>query len=152
MILWNIWSKSLSSEPGSSYIDSLRLSHPLTFLTSCLTLILLMWRIWWAPNNASRWQMGFNSAFKGLMLILCFVLHCHVEFCNVLAFYGWELVALWTAPKLEKHSLSTVINRRNWITGWKDCRDLETLKERCSPSDSALQSFHEVHKVVFLLS
>jgi hypothetical protein len=25
-----------------------------------------MWRIWWAPNNASKWQMGFNSAFKGL--------------------------------------------------------------------------------------
>ena len=31
-----------------------------------LTLILLMWRIWWAPNNASKWQVGFNSAFKGL--------------------------------------------------------------------------------------
>jgi len=31
-----------------------------------LTLILLTWRIWWAPNNDSRWQMGFNSAFKGL--------------------------------------------------------------------------------------
>jgi hypothetical protein len=33
-----------------------------------LTLILLMRRIWWAPNNASKWQMGFNSAFKGLNL------------------------------------------------------------------------------------
>jgi len=31
-----------------------------------LTLILLTWRIWWAPNNASKCQMGFNSAFKGL--------------------------------------------------------------------------------------
>ena len=31
-----------------------------------LTLILLTWRIGWVPNNASRWQMGFNSAFKGL--------------------------------------------------------------------------------------
>jgi hypothetical protein len=31
-----------------------------------LTLILLMWRIWWAPNNASKWQMEFNSEFKGL--------------------------------------------------------------------------------------
>ena len=29
-----------------------------------LTLILLMWRIGWAPKNASRWQMGFNSLFK----------------------------------------------------------------------------------------
>ena len=31
-----------------------------------LTLYLLMWGIWWAPNNASRWQMGFNWLFKGL--------------------------------------------------------------------------------------
>ena len=35
-------------------------------LASVLTPILLTWRIWWAPNNASKWQMGFNSAFKGL--------------------------------------------------------------------------------------
>jgi hypothetical protein len=34
-----------------------------------LTLILLMCRIWWAPNNASKWQMGFNLAFKGLNII-----------------------------------------------------------------------------------
>jgi len=33
-----------------------------------LALTLLPWRIWWAPNNASRWQMGFNLAFNGLML------------------------------------------------------------------------------------
>ena len=38
-----------------------------------LTLYLLTWRIWWAPNNASKWQMGFNSAFKGLIRI--FILH-----------------------------------------------------------------------------
>jgi len=31
-----------------------------------LTLILLTWRKWWTPNNASKQQMGFNSAFKGL--------------------------------------------------------------------------------------
>jgi len=31
-----------------------------------LTLILLTWRIWRTPNNVSTWQMGFNSAFKGL--------------------------------------------------------------------------------------
>ena len=30
-----------------------------------LTLILLTWRKW-TPNNASKWQMGFNSAFKVL--------------------------------------------------------------------------------------
>jgi hypothetical protein len=29
-----------------------------------LTPILLMWRIRWAPNNASKWEVGFNSAFN----------------------------------------------------------------------------------------
>ena len=38
-------------------------------VTRCLTLIVLTWRIWWAPNNASRWQMKFNSAFKELTYI-----------------------------------------------------------------------------------
>jgi len=37
-----------------------------TKLSDSLTLIELTWRIWWAPNNASKWQMGFNSAFKEL--------------------------------------------------------------------------------------
>jgi len=32
-----------------------------------LTLILLTWRMLWAPNNANRWQMGFNLVFKELM-------------------------------------------------------------------------------------
>jgi hypothetical protein len=30
-----------------------------------LNLILLTWKKWWTSNNASKWQMGFNSAFKG---------------------------------------------------------------------------------------
>jgi len=36
-----------------------------TVIWGSLTLIPLKWRIWWTPNNASRWQMGINSAFKG---------------------------------------------------------------------------------------
>jgi hypothetical protein len=31
-----------------------------------LSLTLLTWKIGWAPNNASRWEMGFNSVFKEL--------------------------------------------------------------------------------------
>jgi len=38
----------------------------MSFIQNLLTLTLLTWRIWWASNNASRWQMGFNSVFKGL--------------------------------------------------------------------------------------
>jgi hypothetical protein len=32
-----------------------------------LTPILLTWSIGWAPINEIKWQMGFNSAFKGLI-------------------------------------------------------------------------------------
>jgi hypothetical protein len=54
-----------------------------------LTLILPTWRIWWAPNNASKWQMGFNSAFKGLnsfevnnyIHLIC--LTCFENFSNI---------------------------------------------------------------------
>ena len=39
--------------------------------TLVLTLILLTWSIGWAPNNASKWQMGFNWAFKVLHSNCC---------------------------------------------------------------------------------
>ena len=39
---------------------------PAAFYCRRLTLILLTWTIWRAPTNASKWRMGFNSAFKGL--------------------------------------------------------------------------------------
>ena len=31
-----------------------------------LTLTLLTWRIWWAPYNVRKWQMGFNLALEKL--------------------------------------------------------------------------------------
>ena len=45
-----------------------------------LTLILLTWTIWRAPTNASKWRMGFNSVFKGLIVNV--VLNC--------TFYKWR--------------------------------------------------------------
>ena len=54
-----------------------------------LTLILLTWTIWRASTNASKWGMGFNSAFKGLTrrslvgTINVFFLECTV---NILVF------------------------------------------------------------------
>ena len=51
-----------TSRIGAPYIyniSSLRVND--------LTLILLTWSKWWTPNNATKWQMGFNSAFKGLI-------------------------------------------------------------------------------------
>jgi len=43
---------------------------PVEQILVCLTLILLTWGIWWAPNNASEWQMGFDPAFNGLKLLI----------------------------------------------------------------------------------
>ena len=36
------------------------------FIDQFLALILLTWATWRAATNASKWRMGFNSAFKGL--------------------------------------------------------------------------------------
>jgi len=52
-----LWGQSMSTTQKSKKFN---LTHQI------LTLILLMWRIGWAPNNARKWQVGFNSAFKGL--------------------------------------------------------------------------------------
>jgi len=49
------YSKGRNSESGSLFISF-----------KFLILTLLTWRIWWAPNSASKWQMGFNSAFTML--------------------------------------------------------------------------------------
>jgi hypothetical protein len=45
-----------------SRASSIRCEYPLL----SLTLILLTWSIRWVPNNASKWQIEFNSAFKEL--------------------------------------------------------------------------------------
>jgi len=52
-----------TSRMGAPYIYIYDIS---SLRVSDLTLILLTWRKWRAPNNDSKQQMGFNSAFKGL--------------------------------------------------------------------------------------
>jgi hypothetical protein len=56
-------------------------------LSVTFTRTLLTWRIWWASNNASRWQMGFNSAFKGLYTcvvgLVCELCSCILSFKNL---------------------------------------------------------------------
>jgi len=43
------------------------LSQNFRYIIISLTLYLLTWRIWWTPNNPNKGQMGFNSAFNGLI-------------------------------------------------------------------------------------
>ena len=55
-------------DTGTKFLGEIKLlcliSMPFAF--RCLSLILLTWTIWRAPTNASKWRVGFNSAFKGL--------------------------------------------------------------------------------------
>jgi len=75
-VMWERSNSPTNSDEGCILIKK-KLTHERTdsflnfgFVSPCiiiyLTFILLTWRIWWAPNNASKWQMGFNLAFKGL--------------------------------------------------------------------------------------
>jgi hypothetical protein len=52
----------------NNYIYLFFMRHPVVYY-SMINPKPLMWKIWWAPNNASRWQMGFNSACKGLIQV-----------------------------------------------------------------------------------
>ena len=56
-----------------------QLMHKRIVFIGVLTLTVPTWRIWWDPNNARKWQMGFNSAFKGLT----FTLKLHLEHVSV---------------------------------------------------------------------
>jgi hypothetical protein len=62
------WSLKLNTYPHQ---QKRKIACSFDFVVLCaLILILLTWRIWWAPNNSSRWQMGFNAEFKVLITIL----------------------------------------------------------------------------------
>jgi hypothetical protein len=55
-----------------------------------LTLNPLTRKIWWSPNIASKWQMGFNSAFKALKQISTCPSNCTTA---EVALWEWEDVA-----------------------------------------------------------
>jgi hypothetical protein len=52
--------------------------------SSCLTINLLMTTIVALPSNASKWQTGFNSAFKGLIQHLAGGNISGVYYCKIL--------------------------------------------------------------------
>jgi len=52
-----------------------------------LTLSPLTWKIWQAPNIVSKWQMGFNSAFKELISVVGFIYFMMIFYLIVLTFY-----------------------------------------------------------------
>ena len=89
--------------------------------TVCLTLNMLTWRIWWDPNNTSKWHMGINSAFKALILshfIKCwtFVSRCCVEeYCYM---YQLTCLAVWRTVNSTVTSSSFNTRRKKCIIFW----------------------------------
>jgi hypothetical protein len=76
-----------------------------------LTLSLLTWKIWWAPNNASKWQMGFNFAFKGFKKSYC-----------IFATMSWRMKSFTTKNKLKIKCkvvmffhFAFVVNSKSWL-------------------------------------
>jgi len=57
-----LYTSSASGLTGITLTQRAKKDPYFVLLQATLTLILLTCRIWWAPNNANRWQMGFNSA------------------------------------------------------------------------------------------
>ena len=51
---------------SGKWCDSHAVTEGLKSKYGTLTLNPLTWKIWRAPNNTSRWQMEFNSAFQTL--------------------------------------------------------------------------------------
>ena len=67
-----------------------------------------MWSIGWAPNNASKWQMGFNSALKGL------------KYC--ITTWLWALTNSWIYSLYRTHAVGwwSVLQAGScgFISGW----------------------------------
>ena len=67
------------------------LSFRIAIVSASLTHILLTWRIEWAPSNSTKWQIGFNSAFK-VLTWLFIPLACHM---STVAKYKKSVILDW---------------------------------------------------------
>jgi hypothetical protein len=89
-----------------------------------LILFLLTWRIWWTPNNISKWQMGFNWVFKGLNWNLYSVIWRHSQFILILSIH-FHLVT-WLPSKLK-------MNQINNGTQLAEVAEIKHSRCNCSP-------------------
>jgi hypothetical protein len=79
-----------------------------------------MWRIGWAPNNASKWQMGFNLEFKGLI--------------DVAAIAFWNILCQNQSQQLDDSSSGTFsihsVTVRHLTDAWNIVHLLTSVPER----------------------
>ena len=63
---------------------------------------MLMWTIWRTPTNASKWRMGFNSAFKGLIKSITVILNRNMLFIPSLFNKALLIINLFDKPSTNK--------------------------------------------------
>ena len=92
---------------GSSDLPSLSstIINSRAYFSTELTLILLKCRIGWAHIKASKWQMGFNSAFKGLNVPQAHLVR--------------DMMIMWTVLGLNSATVKRVslLQNTNWLWG-----------------------------------
>ena len=84
---------------------------------------MLTWRIWWASINASKWQMGFNSAFKGLMWIVQNTPSVKIRLSKVAAVPVWRFTAAQILVGSRYVSDQSVHKetRNRMLFAWNEC-------------------------------
>jgi len=78
-----------------------------------------MWRTWWDPNNASKGQMGFNSAFKGLTPELVCPFKTASSKWTANNHDRQQYLHEWWQTYERKHSHEIYIHNSNQCARWK---------------------------------
>ena len=90
----------------------------------CSTLTLLTWTIWRAPTSASKWRMGFSSAFKGLITLsrITCLLWSNVEKKNRADRLATDnsiirsmRFACWIIKATDTHSEYLILSWQQWL-------------------------------------
>jgi hypothetical protein len=102
-----------------------------------LTLNLLTWSRGWAPNHASKWQMGYNLAFKGLST-------------SAARAYGWTLFWLNLCSSNAHFILQKL--RFIWIYFEMSTSQIVKILHVVCSYYSTLVPFHELCRPEYILS
>ena len=117
----SVWNLSLFQH---TILESTKINmRIITYNNLHFTLVtLITWRKRWAPNNASKQQMGFNSAFKVLNRIL--------SICLV------STLRSWLVSQESINRCGAVVDSSNVIkfTSWSTCNNCSNVSTVYWPS------------------
>ena len=111
-----------------------------------LTLILLTWRKWWA-NNASKYQMGFNSGFKGLnILAIILIRYLQLQVTVVTDMSSWRQ----TTDKMTRYVVWRLYNAEDIFITSKRCNLFPAWLKLHIPAVTAPSTYCNITKRLIL--